>query len=560
MSSKGQPWSGQGPGETRPDRKSWLTLFVLSLALAIVIIDVTIVNVTIPTIRAEFNAGLHEVEWISALYALVYAAFIITWGKLGDQFGRRRMFIAGVAVFIVGSLITGIAPSIPIIIVGRFVQAMGAAMTSPSTLSLLSSTFTGRMRGVAFGVWGATAGAAGALGPLLGGFLTTYFSWRWAFLINLPIGIAAIVGALLVIKESSDAGHKHDIDIPGVTLVTVGLGSLVFALIEGQAHGWWTPTDPFELGGLTWPLTTIAITPFLFALAAISLAAFVMYELRVERAGKEPLFPFSLLRFKGFRYGLMTVLIVALGEFGILFVMPIYLQGVRGLSAFETGVILLPFAIANFVFAPLAGMLSARFSPKWVVTAGMVCEAIAIFLLSRIIAVDTAFIVFVPVLVLYGAGVGMAIAQLTNLTLSDIPREQVGVGSGANNTVRQIGAAVGVAVLGAIFASQIASVGRAELSASVQVPPQAKPAIERALDSGLSESAPTTGPGQGPAGAANSPVGLAITQIFDDAIAEGARSAAVFAAIFVLFGALSSVLIPTPRSHRVEQIEPVVVD
>ncbi len=161
-------------------RKQWLTLFVLCLAVLIAIVDITVVNVTIPAIRAEFNVELSQVEWMIATYALVFAAFIITWGKLGDQFGRRRMLIAGLVTFVVGSLMVGFAPSLGVIIVGRFIQGMGAAMLSPATLSLLSSTFSGNMRGVAFGLWGATAGAAGAVGPLLGGYFTTYASWRWA--------------------------------------------------------------------------------------------------------------------------------------------------------------------------------------------------------------------------------------------------------------------------------------------------------------------------------------------------------------------------------------------
>jgi MFS family permease len=241
----------------------------------------------------------------------------------------------------------------------------------------------------------------------------------------------------------------------------------------------------------------------------------------------------------------MTVLIVALGEFGILFVLPIYLQGVRGLSAFQTGVIFLPFAVANFTFAPLAGALSARFGPKWVVTAGMLFEATAIFLLSRIISADTSYVALVPVLVLYGAGVGLAIAQLTNVTLSDIPHQFVGVGSGANNTVRQIGAAIGVAVLGAVFVAQIANVGKAELAANPSVPPFVRTPVEQALESGLSGDSSQAAP----TGTADTAIGKLISQIFGHAIAEGARSAAGVASVFVLFGALSSLLIPNSKAH-----------
>jgi EmrB/QacA subfamily drug resistance transporter len=542
--------SVRNPKSESVSRKQWLTLFVLCLAILIAVVDITVVNVTIPAIRAEFNVELNQVEWMIATYALVFAAFIITWGKLGDQFGRRLTFIAGLATFVVGSLIVGVAPSLGVIIVGRFIQGMGAAMMSPATLSLISSTFSGSMRGVAFGLWGATAGAAGAVGPLLGGYFTTYVSWRWAFLINLPIGIIAIFGALWVIEESRDTAHAHRVDFAGMLLAAIGFAAVVFGLIEGQVYGWWTPKANFTLGSWVWPSTSLAISPVMFLIGLISLTAFVLYELRLERRGDEPLFAFSLLRFLGFRYGLLTALIISLGEFGVLFVLPVYLQIARGLSAFETSLVVLPFAISMFLVAPMAGMLAARFGAKWVVTGGMICEATSLFWLSRILAVDVPYLTFVPMLLLYGVGTGLATAQLANITLSDIPREQVGAGSGANNTVRQVGSAVGVAILGAILAAQIAAVGKAELAANVVVPPNAKPAIAQVLDNGLSGDAPQTADPR----VANSPVGHAVQQILDDSITEGTRSAAVAAAIFVVLGALSSLLIPQPRAET-RQVE-----
>src|SRR5689334_13262367 len=190
--------------ESKPTSRQWLSLVILSLALGIIILDASVVNVTLPAIRKEFNATLADLEWISATYAVVYGAFIITWGRLGDMLGRRRIFIAGIATFIIGSSMVGFSNSIGFIILGRAVQGMGAAMSSPATLSILSATFTGRARSIAFGVWGATAGIGGVLGPLLGGWFTTNATWQWAFLINIPIGIIAIIGALLFVDESRD--------------------------------------------------------------------------------------------------------------------------------------------------------------------------------------------------------------------------------------------------------------------------------------------------------------------------------------------------------------------
>ncbi len=539
--------NGEGVGHTgerQPGRAQWLTLLVLSLALLIVVLDTTIVTVTVQAIRAEFNASLRDLEWITAIYALVFAAFIITWGRIGDEVGRRRIFIAGIGTFVIGSVITGLGQNIGMLLVGRLIQGFGAAMSAPSTLSILSTTFTGRMRGVAFGIWGATAGAAGTLGPLLGGFLTTYATWRWAFLINLPIGAFAMIGAWLFIKESRDTTRAHSIDAIGVVLAAIGLSALVFGLIEGQTYGWLRPADGFAVANVAWPSQDVSIAAVALGVAVIFLAAFTFYELNVLRRGGEPLFDFSLLRFRGFRYGLMTVLIVALGEFGMVFILSLYFQITRALTAFQTGLIFLPFSFAIFVVAPVAGTLSTRFGPKWVVTAGMLCEATAIFSVGRIIRVDTPFVWFVPILILYGIGVGMAIAQLTNLTLSDIPPAQAGAGSGANNTVRQIGAAIGIAILGAVLTAQLASTGKAELATNLTIPTFVKAPVGLALDKGLNGDVAQELPAN-----VDARIGQAIQGIVNDGITEGSRSAANAAAGFVLLGALSSLLIPNAKTR-----------
>ena len=527
-----------------PTRGQWITLLVMCLALMIVIIDVTIVNVTIPAMQEEFSASLQGVEWVSALYALVYATLIITFGKLGDTYGRRLLFQLGIGVFVAGSMVVGIAPTIGVVLGGRFIQAFGAAMVSPATLSIVSSTFRGRSRGVAFGIWGGTAAAAAAIGPLLGGFLTTFVSWRWAFLVNLPVGILAVVGSLLYVRESLDATSHREIDPWGIGLASLGLGALVFGLIEGQTYGWWAPASTFRLGAFVWPLSQLALTPVMFGLGLASLATFVAYEIHRGRRGAEPLFDFSLLRFTGFRYGLMTVLIVALGEFGLFFVMTIYLQIARGLSAFNTGLVFMPFALSNLVVAPMAGWLAGRIGPKWVVTGGMLMEATGIYTTARLIRPETSLFTFVPTLIIYGVGVGLAISQLTNTTLSEIPPEKSGVGSGANNTVRQVGAAIGVAILGAVLAGQITATADAELAASTAIPPAAKAQLAEVFQGGLSGSRPSL-----PAGMAGTPTGRAIGRVFDDAISAGVRRAAETAAIFVVFGAASSLLIPNRKEH-----------
>jgi EmrB/QacA subfamily drug resistance transporter len=536
-------------------RRQWLTLLVLSLGLAIIIIDGTIVNVAIPSIQKEFNASFKSLEWVNSIYSLVFASLIITWGRIGDQVGRKRIFMAGITVFVLGSVFAGSARGINMLIAARAIQGLGAAMTSPSTLSIISGTFIGKMRGVAFGVWGAVAGAAAALGPLLGGWLTTNASWRWAFYINIPIGIAAVIGAALVIQESRETRGKVTFDIPGIILVGLGVGAVVFGLIEGQTYGWLKPKLPFTIGNWTWPFTEVSVTVVAFVVGAVALALFVWWELRLQRRGSDPLFDFTLMRFRSFRFGLITVSIVALGEFGLVFVLSIFLQTVRGLTAFQTGLILLPFALMTLLVAPTAGIFSSRFGPKWVVTTGMLVEAIAIFAISRTVSLTAPLTVLIAFLMVYGVGVGLAIAQLTNVVLSEVPYDRLGAGSGANNTIRQIGAAMGIAIIGAVLTSTLAASATTQLQATQVVPSFVKTAIITGLTQtgGAGEGASFAG---APAGFEKTAAGKEISQIIKQSFVDGAQRAGEVASVFVLLGAISSLFIPNTSQRRTRVVVP----
>jgi EmrB/QacA subfamily drug resistance transporter len=518
---------------------------VLALGLAIVIIDGTIVNVILPSISRDFKANLRDLQWINSVYALAYAALIVTFGRIGDQFGRRLLFVIGVVVFVAGSVLSGAAPSIGFLIGARALQGLGAAMTSPSTLSIISGTFTGRMRGVAFGVWGAVAGAAAALGPLLGGWLTTAASWRWAFYINVPIGAVAIVGAWLLVDESKAEGKKATVDILGILLISAGVGALVLALIQGQAYGWISPRNGFALGGWVWPFRGFSLSLASFVVAAIGIAGFVLWEQRMQAAGREPLFDFTLLQYKSFRFGLLTVAIVALGEFGVIFVLSLYLQGVLGYTALATGLTFLPFAALTLFVAPTAGLLSARFGPKWVVTVGMLFEAVFIFVLSRVLSVDTHQATIILIMLGYGVGVGLAIAQLTNIVLSEVPPQRLGAGSGANNTLRQVGAALGIAVIGAVLASTLSLSARSRLNEITDVPDFVKTAIVSSLDQGASIGEGSLRVSGAPAGMESSAEFKKVASVIKESFVDATRAAGLIASIFVLLGAVSSLLIPT---------------
>jgi EmrB/QacA subfamily drug resistance transporter len=559
MSGEGKPagqvGQGAGPagtapagGSTKIERKQLLILLVLSLSLAIIVIDATIVIVAQYQISVDFKINLKDLEWITSLYALIFGSFLLTWGKLSDEFGRKRIFVAGISLFIIGSIVDGFSQDLTQILVGRVLQGFGASMASPATLSILTTTFTGKARNVAFGIWGATAGAAAVLGPVLGGYFTSdpNLTWRWAFFINIPIGITALVGAGFAIKETRFKDPKYTTDYPGLVFITLGLASLLFGFIEAQTYGWIVPNNDFAVGGFTWMASNPVSLPLVSIITGLTLlTVFTLYEIRRLRSGKVPLFDFSLLKFKGFRYGLFTVTIVAMGEFGAVFIISIFLQTVKGLTAFNAGLTFLPMAISVFIFAPVAGILATRFGPKWVVTTGMALEAIALFSLSQIISVENPVYYMYPILVIYGAGVGLAISQLTSTVLQSIPWQKAGVGSGANNTVRQIGSAFGIAVIGAVLVAQISTVGVADLATSTAgFSMQQKFALTAALNSGLSG-------GIDPSFLAlfgrNVP---AVLSILYDAITQGARWAAFTAGIFVSLGAISSLLIPNPKSAQ----------
>ena len=431
-------------------RGRWLGLAMLSVGVAMIIVDATIVNVAVPSIIRELKLDSTQAEWINTIYALVFAALLITLGRLGDVFGRRRLYLVGLAVFIGASMLAGLAPNGDLLLVARLFQGLGGAMILPATQAILNSNFQGRDRAIAFGIWGSVIGGMAAVGPLLGGALTTYLSWRWAFFINLPVGLLAIAGTVRYIGESKDENARPGFDLPGFALITVGLGAIVFGLIEGRQYGWWTPNakHPFSLFGQAWPFNAVSVIPAILVLGVAALAMFAVVETRRRRSGRFYLFDFSLWRYRGFRYGNLAGSIVALGEFGLLFALPLFLQAVLGYSAFETGLVFLALAVGAFFAAPGAATLARRYGPRWVVTTGMILEAVGILATTLLISTTTSGLLLGIPLFVYGVGVGFATAQLTSIVLSDVPVERSGLASGANSTLRQVGSALGIAIIG----------------------------------------------------------------------------------------------------------------
>lgn len=445
-------------------RTRWIGLFVISLAVSLIIVDSTIVNVAVPSIVDDLGITSTEVQWVQESYTLVFAALLLVFGTLGDRFGRRRMLVIGVIIFMLASVWAAFADSGSALILARVVQGVGGAMILPSTLSTLNATFQGRERGIAFAVWGSTIGGMAAVGPLLGGWLTTAYSWRWAFGINVPLGIIILIGLMLFVVATK-AERAQSIDWTGALLSVITSAFLVFGLIEGRTYGWWLATDGLTLGEWEWPFA-LSPVPIAFAISIVAGVLFVWWGLRRERAGKSTMLAFSLLRIGSFRNGNIAALIVSMGEFGIILSLPLWLQNVLGYDALQTGTILLALAIGSFLASGVGGSLSGRVSAVATVRVGIAAEIVGLILIGMVIAVDTPWWSVALGLLVYGVGVGLATAQLTGVVLQDVPVQASGQASGTQSTARQIGSALGIAVLGTVLFTSLGSNLEARLDAS----------------------------------------------------------------------------------------------
>ena len=528
-------------------RGRWLGLAMLSLGVSMIIVDATIVNVAVPSIIRDLNMDSTQAEWINTIYALVFAALLITLGRIGDLVGRRKLYLLGLVVFGFASVMAGLSQSGAMLILARVFQGVGGAMILPSTQSILNTNFRGRDRAIAFGIWGATIGGMAAVGPLLGGWLTTYLSWRWAFFINVPVALIAIFGTLRYIGESKDENAKSGLDPVGFVLITGGLSLFVFGLIEGRSYGWWTPTKPFEIFGWTWPLESVSIIPFCLVGGVIALAVFLVVEGRRSRAGKFFLFDVGLWLYPAFRYGNLAGTIVSLGEFGLLFALPLYLQAVRGYSAFETGLVFLALAVGSFFAAPMSARLAHTYGPRRAVTLGMFLEAVGIISTSLLISTTVTGLQLAVPLFIYGIGVGLATAQLTSIVLSDIPPERSGLASGANSTMRQIGSALGIAILGTVLFTALGNGVHENLSAIPGIPPAAVDGVATAME----QSA-----GQALVEIRKQPQYQAAVTPIESAFVDATRLAGFVASGFVLVGVVLTLLLPEmPKGGLRETVE-----
>ena len=471
-----------------PGRNPWAALAVLCLGLFMILLDGTIVNIAIPHIREYYDTAFSNIQWVMNAYILGFAVLLVTFGRFGDLWGRRRLFVSGMLLFTLGSAACGLAPGIYPLIAFRALQGVGGSAMMPATLSIIAEMFPPGRRGAAMGIWGGVSGLATAIGPTLGGVIVQYAtwpgageSWRWIFLVNIPIGILGVVLALRIVPESKDPAAVESLDLPGVALITASLFCLTFALIEGQSYGWLSGTI---LG--------------LFAAAAAAFALFFRREHRV----RQPLIDFSLFRALDFAAGNATGLLLSAAMMGAFFIIPIFLQSVLGYSAVKAGFVMAPMSAVIIFAAPLAGVLSDHLGSKWIVAGGMFVLAAGLAWMAGLlpgigkISPDTSPADLVVPFAISGIGIGLAVAPVTSAVMATAPRERVGNASGVLSTMRQVGSLMGIAILGAVLQNRVTAAVTEGVRASSQIPPALKERIVAAAAGGSVQlDIPEPGPG-----------------------------------------------------------------
>jgi EmrB/QacA subfamily drug resistance transporter len=415
------------------ENRKWWTLGAVAFGLFMIMLDNTVVNVALPTMARDFNVKTAQLEWVVVAYALTFASIMITGGKLADMFGRRRLFVIGLAIFTLSSLACGLSPSIGYLIAARTVQGVGSALMNPATLSIIVATFPPKQRGQAIGIWAGVSALALAIGPLIGGVITQHISWSWIFFINVPIGVLAIGVSQLVIRESRDTSREQSIDLPGL-LTSIGfLFALSYALIEGNQHGW----------------MSVEIVS-LFGVALAFLVAFLALELRQRL----PMLDLSLFRIGAFAGANIVAMMVSLAMFGVFFFVSLYVQNILKYSPTQAGLIFLPMTVLIILIAPVAGRFSDRIGSRWLMGAGMTLLGFSLLFYQRV-GLHSNFWTLLPAMILGGFGMAMTMSPMTSAAMGAVPVDKAGVGSGVLNSFRQVGGSLGIAVMGAILASYI---------------------------------------------------------------------------------------------------------
>ena len=531
---------------TEKQRSKWLPMIFIGLGVALIIMDATIVNVSLPSIIRELDINSIDAEWVNAIYSLTFAALLIVMGGLGDRFGRRLLFVLGAGVFLVASVIAARTGSGEALIAARALQGVGGAMMSPTSLSLINSIYKGKERTIAFAIYGSIIGGMAAIGPLLGGYLTEHYSWRWAFYINVPIAIIIIVGSLMFVPEFKDANIAPGVDVGGAVLSTVGVGTLVFALIEGRNYGWFKTVSESSMAGINWVAGSISPVFWALALSALCLIGLYVLETRRAAAQKSVLLDFTLFSIPTFGIGSFAAMIVSLGEFGILFSLPLFLQSVLGYSAFGAGALLAALAVGAFIAGPTAATLAMKRSQRFVAQLGLALEIVGIVGLGVTISTTVSGWVIAFWLVIYGVGVGYASAQLTGLILADVPVRKSGQASGTQSTARQLGSALGTAILGTVLFLSLSKLTYNNLASVPGLDSGARQQIADLVEKTAGTVIPSLG---------QKPGGAQIAEAAGEAFASSVKYASFTAAAFVFLGLLATLRLPSGVTRHDESVE-----
>jgi EmrB/QacA subfamily drug resistance transporter len=411
------------------DNRRWWTLGAMCFALFMVMLDNTVVNVALPSIQKDLHSSISGLEWTVNAYTLTFAVLLVTGGRLGDIFGRRRVFLFGVIAFGMSSAFIGFSQSDAWLIAGRAAQGVGAAFMMPATLSIITNAFPPHERGKAIGTWAGVSALALAIGPVVGGFLVEHVSWQSIFFLNVPVAAVAIFVTLAAAQESRDETSTHRVDLPGVATLSTGLAALVLALVEGNAWGWGSPS--------------------ILGLLALAVAAFAAFALAEARSA-EPMVDFSFFRSRSFLGANLVAFIVTFAMLAMFFFLALYMQNVKGYSPLEAGVRFLPSTAMIIVVGPLAGRWTDRIGPRPLMTLGLLMVAGAMFWQGHL-AVDTSYSFLVGAFVLMGVGMGLVMSPMSTAAMNAVDRTKAGVASGILSMSRMVGGTFGVAAMGALI-------------------------------------------------------------------------------------------------------------
>jgi EmrB/QacA subfamily drug resistance transporter len=491
------------------DNRRWWTLAAMCFALFMIMLDNTVVNVALPSIQRDLHASISSLEWTVNAYTLSFAVLLVTGGRLGDLFGRRRVFLFGVVVFAVSSAAIGFSPNDTWLVAGRAVQGAGAAFMMPGTLSIISNAFPPHERGKAIGTWAGVSALALAIGPVVGGLLVQDVSWQSIFFLNLPVAAGAVAVTLFATRESRDETVERAVDVPGVAALTVGLAALVIALVEGNAWHWGS-------------LRIVS----LLVVAAIGLLTFALIERRV----RAPMVDFSYFRSRSFLGANLVAFIVSFAMLAMFFFLALYLQNTQGYTPLQAGVRFLPSTVVIIIMGPLAGRLTDRVGPRPLMTAGLLMVAGSLFWQSHL-GVHTSYDFLVGSFVLMGIGMGLVMSPMSTAAMNAVDPAKAGAASGILSMSRMIGGTFGVAVMGAL----VSALGRTRLGELLP----ALPAAQR----GRLADALTSG---GAAGHVPAQVANATREAFVYALGNGLRLGAAVA----LLGALVTWLLIGERPAR----------